>query len=442
MNYNPINSSHNSLGWVKFTFLLFLWIFVGFVNKAVGQEAYVVLNDKVLTFYYDTQRASRTGTTYGINDLSSDYPAWLDVEYRNGSYYPRNEITKVIFDASFANYKPKTCSRWFYRCSTLTEIQDIEKYLKTDEVTSMSSMFSDCKSLESLDVTKFNTANVTNMVGMFAGCRSLTTLDVTNFNTAKVTNMNSMFSQCHSLTTLDVSKFNTENVMNMGYMFSFCHSLSSLDVTKFNTANVMVMSEMFRGCSGLTSLDVTKFNTANVTYMSYMFVGCSGLTTILVDANKWSTDQVITSTDMFNSCYQIIGDKGTTFNSSKIEMEYAHVDGGESNPGYLTTGKYKIFYNGIDDDENTLDTYSDAVTEFMGESVTLKEPVKAGFIFTGWTPITGLPETTPTKNVTIPADAVGNRIYTAHWVPKQSVVLSVDIDDWSYGRQHTKHTYC
>ena len=91
MNYNSINSPHNSWGWVKFTFVLFLWIFVGFVNKVSGQSAYAVYNDKVLTFYYDTQRASRTGTTYGINDLSSDYPAWLDVEYRNGIYYPRNE---------------------------------------------------------------------------------------------------------------------------------------------------------------------------------------------------------------------------------------------------------------------------------------------------------------------------------------------------------------
>ncbi|MBQ1884325.1 MAG: BspA family leucine-rich repeat surface protein, partial [Bacteroidales bacterium] len=227
MNYNPINSPHNSWGRVKFTFVLFLLIFVGFVNKAVGQEAYVVLNDEVLTFYYDTQRASRTGTTYGISDLSSDYPAWLDMNnYVPPS--PRNKITKVVFNSSFANYKPKTCSRWFYRCSTLTEIQDIEKYLKTDEVTSMSSMFRGCESLESLDVTKFNTEKVTDMSYMFYRCMSLKSLDV-KFNTGNVTDMSHMFRSCESLKSLDVTKFNTGNVTNMSYMFDGCTRLESLD---------------------------------------------------------------------------------------------------------------------------------------------------------------------------------------------------------------------
>ena len=110
MNYNPINSPHRSLGWVKFTFGLFLWIFVGFVNKAVGQEAYTVLSpdEKNLTFYYDTQRASRTGTVYNLN-TGTNHPGWNSKS---------SSITTVIFAEDFKNARPTTC----YRCFIIVQI--------------------------------------------------------------------------------------------------------------------------------------------------------------------------------------------------------------------------------------------------------------------------------------------------------------------------------
>lgn len=39
---------------------------------------------------------------------------------------------------------------------------------------------------------------------------------------------------------------------------------------------------------------------------------------------------------MFNGCNTLIGGRGTKYNSSHIDAEYAHIDGGTSNPGYLT----------------------------------------------------------------------------------------------------------
>ncbi len=123
----------------------------------------------------------------------------------------------------------------------------------------------------------FYTEYVTDMGYMFRGCRSLTTLDVTKFNTSAVTDMGYMFYGCSSLTTLDVTKFDTSAVTDMGYMFRGCSSLTTLDVTKFDTSAVTDMSCMFSGCSSLTTLDVTKFDTSAVTDMSWMFYGCKKL---------------------------------------------------------------------------------------------------------------------------------------------------------------------
>ena len=51
-------------------------------------------------------------------------------------------------------------------------------------------------------------------------------------NTIKVTNMTSMFENCDSLESLDLSKWNTINVSNMTSMFNNCGSLKSLDILK------------------------------------------------------------------------------------------------------------------------------------------------------------------------------------------------------------------
>ena len=48
----------------------------------------------------------------------------------------------------------------------------------------------------------FDTSAVTNMSSMFSNCSNLSTLDLSNFNTSAVTNMNLMFYSCSNLSTI------------------------------------------------------------------------------------------------------------------------------------------------------------------------------------------------------------------------------------------------
>ena len=139
----------------------------------------------------------------------------------------------------------------------------------TSNVTNMYSMFNDCSSLTSLNLSSFNTANVTNMAGMFYNCKSLINLDLSSFNTSNVTNMYNMFLNCSSLTSLDLSNFNTTNVTNMNDMFRMCKQLKSLDLSSFNTSNVIEMEYMFYFCPYLTT--TIKIMSANVSKYSNMF---------------------------------------------------------------------------------------------------------------------------------------------------------------------------
>ena len=135
----------------------------------------------------------------------------------NGFYskpkYCERYMTTVRFVGAV---KPKSCKEWFYSCSSLTEIKNIENlYLPTN----ISGMFGFCESLTSLDLSNFDTSNVTDMSLLFQYCRNLTSLDVSKFNTSNVQNMDSMFAHCSSLTSLDISNFDMSNVKTMEFMF-------------------------------------------------------------------------------------------------------------------------------------------------------------------------------------------------------------------------------
>ena len=363
---------------------------------------------------------SKPEGAYDLNEGNTK-PGWLT---------QKEDIKKVVFDASFANARPTSCCKWFDGCQKLTEIKGIEN-LNTQNVTDMSSMFSDCQKLTSLDLSNFNTANVKYMRSMFGFCQELTSLNVTNFNTANVEDMRSMFKNCSALTGIFASnKFVTDRVIDGSDMFSGCDKLigaikyigSQTDhhyanyengyfspeggfpayavfdggtrtltfgrglskpagaydlnegnnepgwltqkeniykvvfdasfanarptscyywfcgcskltdiegIENLNTEKVTNMNSMFDRCSALTSLDLTNFNTAKVSDMSYMFMGCTALTTIFV-SDKFVTDQVTSSDNMFHMCINLIG--AIEYDGSKSDHTYANYETGYFSP--------------------------------------------------------------------------------------------------------------
>ena len=168
-------------------------------------EAYVHLSEdqKTLTFYYDTLRAERDGTMWGIRDAKDDYgtPAWAA-----NCESPNTTVLTAVFDASFHDFRPSTTAGWFTDLQSLKSIEGFE-HLNTTEVRDMKMMFFYCESLTALDLSNFDTAEVTDMNGMFLGCQSLTALDLSSFDTSKVTDMREMFEGCESLTDLDPVEF-------------------------------------------------------------------------------------------------------------------------------------------------------------------------------------------------------------------------------------------
>lgn len=314
-----------------------------------------------LTLYYDSN------FRVGEDRIIDQRPLWQTPA-------ERGEIKTVVFDESFKDARPTSCETWFWWFEVLTTIEHLD-YLNTSEVDDMHSMFSKCTSLETLDLSSFNTEKVTSMAtmfensknlrsiklpkgfigssvtdlyAMFRGCESLTELDLSSSNAEKVTNMmemfsgcnalsilnlsgfktgaltdmHSLFNNCHSLKSLDLSGFNTEKVTNMQYLFTSCCSLESLDLSGFNTENVTNMLAMFYNCSSLRSLDLSSFNTRKVTLMQRMFDGCTNLESI--DLSSFDTENMEYMTAMFSSCRKLETlDLSSFATPSMISMAFA-----------------------------------------------------------------------------------------------------------------------
>ncbi len=279
-------------------------------NTAIPDEAESVV------FEYNSSVTS--GTLLSTNN--SPVPIYGNLDgtvwrvSTNDSKMNANPNSSYMFRARVEYYYP-------YQISPRLESIDLGNGFNTENVTNMSYMFYNCRSLTSLNTSNFNTANVTDMSWMFAVCSSLTSLNLSNFNTANVTDMSYMFYACGSLTSLNLSNFNTENVTNMEIMFSHCSNLASLDVSNFNTGNVTSMTSMFDGCSSLTGIDVSSFNTANVTIMTAMFSDCSSLTSL--DLSNFNTGNVTYLNSMFSGCTNLTSLDLSNFNTENVtDMDF------------------------------------------------------------------------------------------------------------------------
>ena len=314
----------------------------------------------------------------------------------------------------------------FYNCSALTEL-DLSM-MNTSGVTDMSYMFSGCGKLVSVYAgSKWSTAAVAEGEDMFSACYALVGEDYTqndyysddatlahygaggylrNIATKGSARAYAVFSDgtltfyCDALAstrtgtlyqtfrTLYYSSWNEKaasitavqtdesfasfsGLKTTAFWFDGLTNLTDVSLRGFNTSNVADMRYMFRECINLTSLDLSGFDTGSVTDMSGMFYFCSKLVSIYA-GSKWTTEGVTYSTSMFYRCESIVGNDGTTYDSSATNASKAHYGEG----GYLCKAKqpYAVlnggtltFYYDYENREGTVyDTFRTSSSDSWG----------------------------------------------------------------------------
>ena len=106
-----------------------------------------------------------------------------------------------------------------------TQWMQHDKLLDASSVTNMAYAWNACYSLQSLDLSGWDTGSVTSLLGAWQNCYNLQSLNLSGWDTSSVTTMLNAWASCYSLQSLDLSGWDVSRVTNMAYAWQNCNSL-------------------------------------------------------------------------------------------------------------------------------------------------------------------------------------------------------------------------
>lgn len=187
-------------------------------------------NTNTFTFYYDENIYEGDGITQYALPTANKWdtaPGWNSETWKS-------LVTKVVFDESFAAYKPVNMNYWLNGFKMLTTIEGME-YLDTSNAGYCTSMFFGCSSLTSIDLSHFDTTKM-QFRGFFNGCSNIEVLDLTSFTT--VNDVRSMFAGMTKLKTIYVTESFSRTGSTDDKTFNGCSALVGGAGTAYATAKV------------------------------------------------------------------------------------------------------------------------------------------------------------------------------------------------------------
>ena len=193
-------------------------------------------------------------------------------------YIVKKKLDKPIDSEDHYEYYPETKKELI---KNIVEVFNSGKTnlncIDTSKITDMSNLFDSGnynKSLDNIDISKWNVSNVKYMQFMFDGYENFN-CDLSNWDVSNVENMKGIFSWCKNF-NCDLSKWDVSNVTNMDFMFDNCNKFDC-DLSKWNVSNVLNMISMFANCISFKGKGLENWNVSKVKHMHYMFNGCTAL---------------------------------------------------------------------------------------------------------------------------------------------------------------------
>lgn len=192
----------------------------------------------------------------------------------------------------------------------LTEIQNV-KFGSPVSPVSLAYWFQDCANLNSINWANCDTSAIESLRAAFSKC-GLTEIKLPAM--PAVTNLRFAFAENENVTSVDLSELNATGVTDMNGTFKSCYNLLTVDLTGVEGS--------IDNCSNMISnASASAPNMKVTTIHAVPGLDFSGATN---------------ASNVFRGCVDLVGGAGTVYDPDNVGNQYAHIDGGASNPGYFT----------------------------------------------------------------------------------------------------------
>ena len=262
----------------------------------------ITLQDKTITPTVEEQIVFSDDNYNGLNKVTVNAVTnEIDENIKSENIKNGVDILGVTGNYVGSKYAPRYIS--FYNYSG-TDLDYEVSNLDTKNMTSTSSMFSNCKALKQLNLRNFIKSNVKNISSMFSNCDALKTINVSGWDTSNVTNIAYLFNNCSNL-NVDISELKFGKLTNVEGLFSGCRSIvGELTLPVMDTEQCKSFMNMFHNCGASKIKRLESLNTSNVTNMSQMFGSMYGLTEL--DISTWNTKKVTNMSQTFSNCINLL----------------------------------------------------------------------------------------------------------------------------------------
>ena len=301
--------------------------------------------------------------------------------------FKNTKLISLRLPDKFVADSVKDISEMFSGCARLRDL-DLNNFHPTSKVTTNESVFSNCSSLESLDLSIWDESGVTKMTYAFAGTTGLTDLkidtwrlksakemtyafsqsaissfdfktilddaqpesllgafqssniehaDLTGVDVSKVIYIDSLFSNCTKLKTANLSNCDFASLTRSYTVFTRCTALESVNLSNTKMPNITNMASWFGSCTNLTSVDFTGFVSEKCEKFGRMFSSCTSLTNVDFGSD-FSFANGTELNDMFNGCTSLESVSGLNFNTSNKAASFNNMFKGCSKLESVTFG--------------------------------------------------------------------------------------------------------
>lgn len=220
----------------------------------------------------------------------------------------------------------------FQNCYSLYQNEerklDLTNWKLSESVTSTqnhSSFFGNCRNLKEIDISTWNMNYTNNISNMFTTCYMLERVYLPDNigNAGLLTTTNTIFNNCYSLKSIDLSKINFSKVQTLNTMCNMCFKLEEITpptTTPIGTSGSSCLSSIGQYSSletlDLSWIDLAKFTNASSQY-SDMFKQALKLKTLIPPINIGNNFGVSTCPNLSRESLLDIIDNLLTVTSAK-----------------------------------------------------------------------------------------------------------------------------